>query len=402
VMRTRSHELISKSVGVLFTRHFLELVLMGSFYYSKDFALGTFFKAIIGCILLINFFLILVFLELETEFTVWWAPVILLDVTLHFYMFFQIGYMYKTWENIKIEWKKDLMLQELLDLPENVDADEDKLKYKVETMILTGDENAKPLMGGINKDDRTSSDNDNKVAKEKTMKVSANMYSICFFGLMKVNKEKFKLKVHDQMDILYRAIFLFVIQMTFIGCILTMDKFDPQFTNDMAVNLCLFFSVMLLHWQCIGQARNGIYMMKYAVCNPDEFNNPNVAFMMGFIQIFVIVLVELMNLAKCQDQKTPTNVISKFVGYSSILGIPSVLHGSMEGFQVTGSVGKLILKKSRKTFVSQQGSMGVAWLFNIIYCVCKWFFISFYYYFFPFLVIFFPLAKITYLYNLKN
>lgn len=89
VMRTRSHEVIQKSVGVLFTRHFLELILMGSFYYSKDFSLGTFFiKAVIGCILLINIFLILVFLELETEFSVWWAPVILLDVTLHFYMFF--------------------------------------------------------------------------------------------------------------------------------------------------------------------------------------------------------------------------------------------------------------------------------------------------------------------------
>ena len=137
--------------------------------------------------------------------------------------------MYLTWDNIKLEWKKDLMLQELLDLPENADVDEGKLMYKVETMILTGDENAKPLIAGINKDDRTSSDNDNKNVKEKTMKVSANMYSICFFGLMKKNKEKFKLKVHDQMDIIYRALFLFVIQMTFVGCILSMDKFDPQF-----------------------------------------------------------------------------------------------------------------------------------------------------------------------------
>ena len=66
VMRTRSHEAISKSVGVLFTRHFLELVLMASFYYSKDFSLGIYFKVINGIIMLINFFLIIVFLELET------------------------------------------------------------------------------------------------------------------------------------------------------------------------------------------------------------------------------------------------------------------------------------------------------------------------------------------------
>ena len=169
----------------------------------------------------------------------------------------------------------------------------------------------------------------------------------------------------------------------------------------MAVNLCLFFSVMLLHWQCIGQARNGIYMMKYVVCNPEEFNNPNVAFLMGLIQISVIVFVELMNLSKCQEQKTPTAVISKFVGYSTLISIPGALHGSMEGFQVTSAVGKLTLKKSRKAH-AQQRTMTVGWLFNILYCVWKWFFISFYYYFFPFLVIFFPLAKITYLYNLNN
>ena len=145
------------------------------------------------------------------------------------------------------------MLQELISQPENAEVDEDKLKYKVETMIQTGEENAsKPLLtAGINKDE-TSSNNDQQVQKSKVMKVSANMYSICYFGFMKANKEKFKLKVNDQMDIFYRAVFLFVIQMTFIGCILTMDTFDLTFKNNLAVNLCLFFTVLLLHWQCIG------------------------------------------------------------------------------------------------------------------------------------------------------
>jgi hypothetical protein len=115
------------------------------------------------------------------------------------------------------------------------------------------------------------------------MKVSANMYTICYFSFLKLNKEKFKLKVNDQMDIFYRAMFLFVIQMTFIGTILTMDKFDLTFKNNLAVNLCLFFTVLILHWQCIGDARNGIYMMKYALCNPEEFNQPVTAFILGFM-----------------------------------------------------------------------------------------------------------------------
>lgn len=69
--------------------------------------------------------------------------------------------MYKTWDSIKLEWKKDLMLLDLLSQPENADVEEDKLKYKVETMIQAGEENAsKPLLAaGINKDE-TSSNND--------------------------------------------------------------------------------------------------------------------------------------------------------------------------------------------------------------------------------------------------
>jgi hypothetical protein len=35
-MRTRSHEPIQKSVGIIFTRHFLDLVVLGSFFYSNS------------------------------------------------------------------------------------------------------------------------------------------------------------------------------------------------------------------------------------------------------------------------------------------------------------------------------------------------------------------------------
>jgi hypothetical protein len=74
----------------------------------------------------------------------------------------------------------------------------------------------------------------------------------------------------------------------------------------------------------------------------------------------------------------------------------------MEYFDVQKAVGKLTLKKSRKVAISQQGGMTAAAGLNLVYCLFKWFFISFYYYFFPFVVIFVPLAKITYLYNMNN
>jgi hypothetical protein len=290
------------------------------------------------------------------------------------------------------------MLQELIDQPENTETDEDKLRYKVETMILTGGgTESKPLLyrgGNI----QTDSDNDIQHKQPKTMKVTANMYTICYFAFMKSNKEKFKLKVNDQIDIFYRALFLFVIQMTFILTIFSMETFDLTYKNSLGVNLCLFFTVLILHWQCVPDARNGIYMMKYALCNPEEFNQPVAAFCLGLMQTVGIILVEICNLLKSSDQKKPQDVIAKFVGFGLILSIPKLLHGTMESFEVSSSVGKLILKKSRKDAVSKQGGVAL----NLIYCLFKWFFISFYYYFFPFVVIFVPLAKITYLYNLDH
>jgi hypothetical protein len=34
---------------------------------------------------------------------------------------------------------------------------------------------------------------------------------------------------------------------------------------------------------CLPDARNGIYMMKYALCCPDEFDNPTTVFALGFM-----------------------------------------------------------------------------------------------------------------------
>jgi hypothetical protein len=110
-------------------------------------------------LLLINVVLIFVFLELEKEYTVWWGPVVLLDMTLHFYIFAQIVYEWNKWDAIKLEWKKELMLQDLIANPEFADVDEDKLKYKVETMLLTNENaGAKLLPTGINKEDSSSNE----------------------------------------------------------------------------------------------------------------------------------------------------------------------------------------------------------------------------------------------------
>ena len=55
-----------------------------------------------------------------------------------------------------------MMLQELINQPENIETNEDKLKFKVDTMILTGETRSKPLLvRGINANEDTTSSNNN-------------------------------------------------------------------------------------------------------------------------------------------------------------------------------------------------------------------------------------------------
>lgn len=96
--------------------------------------------------------------------------------------------------------------------------------------------------------------------------------------------------------------------MTFIASLLLFNSFDVSYKggkNGVAINLCLFFTVLILHWQCLPEARNGVYMMKYALCSPEEFNHPVAAFMLGVMQITAIFLTEICNLLKSFDQKKP-------------------------------------------------------------------------------------------------
>jgi hypothetical protein len=71
----------------------------------------------------------------------------------------------------------------------------------------------------------------------------------------------------------------------------------------------------------------------------------------------------------------------------------------METFEIKKSVSKLKIERKRKSIVSDndlKDKLPCRALFNLIYCVFKWFFCSLYYYFFPFVIIFVPMAKLTY------
>lgn len=175
------------------------------------------------------------------------------------------------------------------------------------------------------------------------------------------------------------------------------------YQDNVFINICMLFSVLLLHWNCIGDLRNGLYMMKFAICCPDKFSQPVTCFLLGFVQTSTIFILEYCNLLKNVQQKTPIGIISKFAGFAAVQAVPKLLISSLEQFEVQKTVGKLKLERSRKRitqFGTDDQKIVLGGLWNFVYCTFKWYFISVHYYFFPFLVIFIPLFKLAYLYKL--
>jgi len=48
--------------------------------------------------------MIKLFFDLEDDHSTWWAPIMLHDIILHFYVFFQIAMESSQWEKLKAEY----------------------------------------------------------------------------------------------------------------------------------------------------------------------------------------------------------------------------------------------------------------------------------------------------------
>jgi len=88
-------------------------------------------------------------------------------------------------------------------------------------------------------------------------------------------------------------------------------------------------------------------------------------------------------------------LITSYIGFKSIIDIPSIYLGSINNMPVKGEIGGVSATRPRKS--TERGANDVMWghsFFNAIYVLCKFFFKTFYFYFFTFAVIFVPLVKV--------
>lgn len=191
--------------------------------------------------------------------------------------------------------------------------------------------------------------------------------------------------------------FIFAIQFFFIACVLQHGKVKFELYNSVGIQFALIFSTLLLHLGQIESARSGLYMMKYALCHPEKFTHPHLAFLLGFIQISTVVFCEFINIAKASQRKTAMELVTAYIGFATIMNVPNIYFGSLNQIPVKGDVGKLTATKGRKDLRSDEEKMMGHGLFNFVYVLFKWFYNSYYFYFFTFSVIAVPFTKILYI-----
>jgi len=208
--------------------------------------------------------------------------------------------------------------------------------------------------------------------------------------MMKSNKQKFKLKDDDQFDLLYRAGFIFLIQLSFNTVLYYYSGLKPKFVRDTEVNVSLFFTVLILHLICLPHCRDGIAMMKYAFVHHEEFNHPWAAFLMGFIAFATVLVAEIVNIVNSQAKKTAVDAIAGFIGFKCIIDLPTIYMNSHEDLPIKAAVGKLTMTRSRR---AERPRVKYDGLLNFIFVTCNVFYKSVFFYFFPFATIVWPMYK---------
>lgn len=141
--------------------------------------------------------------------------------------------------------------------------------------------------------------------KKKIMTIDSTIYTATYVALMKSNKKSYRLTQSDQFELLYKTMLIMAIQFFFIYCVIYLGKLSFTLYNNVALQFCLFFTTLLLHLGNLPLFRSGLYMMKYSLCHPEQFTHPKLAFMLGFIYMFILVVSEWINVVKGTQRKTP-------------------------------------------------------------------------------------------------
>ena len=86
-----------------------------------------------------------------------------------------------------------------------------------------------------------------------------------------------------------------------------------EYPSDMFLVLARFLCAMFLHVSMADEAKQGFNMMKYAMNHMWKFKSWKMAFMIGFVQMCILILVEAVNLIILMTNDTVISLITSFL-----------------------------------------------------------------------------------------
>jgi hypothetical protein len=125
-----------------------------------------------------------------------------------------------------------------------------------------------------------------------------DFFSGTFFSLRNNYKKQYCLLTTDQADYYFESLFIIAVQVLLCVLIWAYDSVKIEFRNDFSLNLCMFFTNLVLHFSCISTIRNGIHMCKFVVYHSEEFNNPSAAYLLGILIIMANIFCAITNMVQ--------------------------------------------------------------------------------------------------------
>jgi hypothetical protein len=104
-------------------------------------------------------------------------------------------------------------------------------------------------------------------------------------------------------------------------------------------------------------------------------------------------IAETINMMKASQQKAAISLVVGAIGFKIIIDIPALYYSALNS-PIKSKVGKLKARRPRKSQRDETNSMRMQGLYNLVYLCSKWFFTSCYYYFYSFIVISVPFARV--------
>ena len=167
-------------------------------------------------------------------------------------------------------------------------------------------------------------------------------YSGTFYSMITKYKKQYQILSEEQAQYFFEALFLLFIQAFFCIAILTSENFSFKkaftYKDSFALQLCLYFSCMILHFGSIYTIRNGITMIKYVIYHGEDFDHPKSAFLLGVLVILVNILAEMTNILNSLSQTTVTGVLGKFVAFKILIQMQDYYTRSRANFRIKGAV----------------------------------------------------------------